>query len=137
LCHFRQGPWGAAQKSGSIHKNSKVGSGTFRVQYHFRAQNSNQIINPGRFHRRLDKTCGAAIGRRRNGLDYPLRWRMVSRRSRSCTDHHITCRSQIQIRPATQLRARVRQMHKQHSRVRNSHPRTSQTASPQRDHMHH
>jgi hypothetical protein len=135
--HFKQGPLGTTQKSESICKNSKVGSGTIRIQHHFRAQNNNQITNHGRFHRRLDRTCGAITGAHRNGLDYALQWRMVSRRGRRRVDHHITRRSQAQICHAPQLCSRVRQMHKQHSRIRSSHPWTLQVVSPRRDYMHH
>jgi hypothetical protein len=106
-----------------------MGSRAFRLPYHLRAQDSHQVTSPGRLHRRLDRANNTARHVCREGVDHPLRRRMVPCGGRRSCSHYFTHRGQAQICSTTQLRFRVRQMHQQCSRVRSCQPRPSQATS--------
>jgi hypothetical protein len=124
------------QKSGGICPDRQMGSRAFRIPYHIRAQNSHQVISPSRLHRQLDRANNAAGHACREGVDHPLRRRMVPCGGRRSCSHYFTHWGQAPICSTTQLCFGVRQMYQQRSRVRSRHPRPSQVTGTWCHHLH-
>jgi hypothetical protein len=70
--HHGQGTRRIIPKSGGVRPHRQMGSRTLRIPHHLRAQDSNQVASPRRFHRRLDRAGTAARRALREGVDHPL-----------------------------------------------------------------
>jgi hypothetical protein len=134
--HLGQGTRRIIQKSGGICPDRQMGCRAFRIPYHIRAQDSHQVTSPSRFHRRLDRANNTAGHDCREGVDHPLRCRMVPCEGRRNCGHYFTHRGQAPICSTTQLCFGVRQMHQQCSRVRSCHPRPLQVTGTWCHHLH-
>ena len=70
--HLGQGTRRIIQKSGGVRPYRQMGNRTLRIPHHLRAQDSNQVARPRRFHHRLDRAGTAARRALRKGVDHPL-----------------------------------------------------------------
>jgi hypothetical protein len=90
-------------ETGGISPDCQMGSRTLRLPHHIRTQDSHQVTSPGRLRRRLDWANNTAGPVRREGVDNPLRRRMVPCGGRHRCSHYFTHRGQAQIRSTPQL----------------------------------
>jgi hypothetical protein len=96
--HLGQGTGRTIQKPGGVRPNRQMGSRTLWVPHHFRTQDINQVVGPDRLHRRLDWANTTARRTPREGVDHPLRRRMVPCGGRRSCNYHVSHMHQAQIR---------------------------------------